>query len=181
MQLLPFAVILAGFSNLAAAHYRFAWFNGGAEYENIRKNTNYNSPIEQLSSNDLRCNAGGLDGSSTGVLNLNAGASLTFKLDTPVYHQGPVQWYLGKAPGDVKSWDGSGANWFKFHAEGPTFSGGQANWPMRDTYTATLPSSIPAGQYLVRIEQLGLHNPGAAPQFYISCAQGMLSPPCDGQ
>lgn len=33
-----------------------------------------------------------------------------------------------------------------------------------------VPSSIPAGGYLVRAEQIGLHVPGA-PQFYVSCGQ----------
>jgi hypothetical protein len=40
-----------------------------------------------------------------------------------------------------------------------------------DSYTYNIPRCIPDGEYLLRIQQLGLHNPGAAPQFYISCAQ----------
>jgi hypothetical protein len=39
------------------------------------------------------------------------------------------------------------------------------------TYSVTIPSQIPAGEYLLRIEQLGIHNPGSPPQFYLSCAQ----------
>lgn len=39
------------------------------------------------------------------------------------------------------------------------------------SYTTTIPRSLPSGDYLLRIEQIALHNPGAAPQFYISCAQ----------
>src|SRR5688572_28226869 len=42
-----------------------------------------------------------------------------------------------------------------------------------ETYTATLPATLPNGEYLIRIEQLGLHNPYPAgtPQFYLECAQ----------
>lgn len=40
-----------------------------------------------------------------------------------------------------------------------------------DAYTSNIPKCIPDGEYLLRIQQLGIHNPGAAPQFYISCAQ----------
>jgi hypothetical protein len=40
----------------------------------------------------------------------------------------------------------------------------------QSTFTFKIPSSIPAGQYLLRIEQIGLHVAGA-PQYYISCAQ----------
>jgi hypothetical protein len=30
---------------------------------------------------------------------------------------------------------------------------------------------LPNGEYLLRIQQLGIHNPGGDPQFYVSCAQ----------
>lgn len=57
---------------------------------------------------------------------------VTFTLDTPVYHQGPIIWYLGKAPAGqtAASWDGSGNNWVKFKQVGPTFSNGASTWPM---------------------------------------------------
>jgi hypothetical protein len=37
---------------------------------------------------------------------------------------------------------------------------------MRDpvSYTSNIPRCIPDGEYLLRIQQLGLHNPGAPPQ-----------------
>lgn len=62
---------------------------------------------------------------------------VTFTLDTPVYHQGPIIWYLGKAPAGqtAASWDGSGANWVKFKQDGPTFSNGASTWPMTGMFT----------------------------------------------
>ena len=41
------------------------------------------------------------------------------------------------------------------------------------SYSFDIPSCVPDGEYLVRIQQLGIHNPWPAgiPQFYISCAQ----------
>jgi hypothetical protein len=44
---------------------------------------------------------------------------------------------------------------------------------MAKEYTFTLPSELPSGEYLLRVEQLGIHNPypGGIPQFYLSCAQ----------
>ena len=42
-------------------------------------------------------------------------------------------------------------------------------------YSITLPSCLPASDYLVRIEQLTIHNPGSTPQFYISRAQVKLT------
>ena len=42
-----------------------------------------------------------------------------------------------------------------------------------ETYTFDIPSCVEDGEYLVRIQQLGIHNPWPAgiPQFYIACAQ----------
>jgi hypothetical protein len=70
----------------------------------------------ELTSNDLRCNVGA-SGSGTDTIAVKAGASVTFTLDTAVYHQGPVSVYMSKAPGSVSSYDGSGG-WFKIWDRG---------------------------------------------------------------
>lgn len=69
---------------------------------------------------------------------------------------------------DASQADGS-ASWFKIKEIGPKFPGG--TWDMSQSYSANIPSCIAAGDYLLRIEQLAIHNPGATPQFYIACAQ----------
>jgi len=87
---------------------------------------------------------------------------------------------MSKAPGSVKDYDGSGG-WFKIKDWGA--NGGA--WAMQATYSFNIPSCVPAGEYLVRIQSLGIHNPWPAgiPQFYISCAQvkvtggGSANPP----
>lgn len=61
MKFLSTAAIAGAFLLEAAnGHYIFERLtaNGaeGAVYQNIRKNTNYNSPVTDLASNDLRCN-----------------------------------------------------------------------------------------------------------------------------
>lgn len=96
---------------------------------------------------------------------------------------------MAKAPGKAVDFDGSGEVWFKILDMGPTFSGGQATWPLSgmlsislgqfqaniplDTYSYHIPTNLPNGDYLLRFEQLGIHNPYPAgtPQFYIECAQ----------
>jgi hypothetical protein len=77
---------------------------------------------------------------------------------------------MSKAPGSANDYDGSG-DWFKILDLGPSFSNGQASWPMRSSYTHNIPKCIANGEYLLRIQSLGIHNPGSTPQFYISCAQ----------
>ncbi|KAK2775510.1 hypothetical protein FQN52_003979 [Onygenales sp. PD_12] len=124
-----------------------------------------------LASNDLRCNVGA-DGASTETVSIAAGSDFTFTADVAVYHQGPVSLYMSKAPGAAAEYDGSG-DWFKIKEIGPTFNGGSATWDLSTTYTGTIPASLPDGDYLLRIEQLAIHNPwpSGIPQFYISCAQ----------
>ncbi|KAK4127011.1 carbohydrate-binding module family 1 protein [Parathielavia appendiculata] len=79
---------------------------------------------------------------------------------------------MSKAPGKASDYDGSGS-WFKIKDWGPDFSSGQATWTLSGSYTAQIPTCIPSGDYLIRIQSLGIHNPWPAgiPQFYISCAQ----------
>lgn len=66
---------------------------GGVEYpvyQYIRPNTNYNSPIIDLTSDDLRCNQGGEMGNGTEIITVQAGASFSFTADVQVYHDGPL-------------------------------------------------------------------------------------------
>jgi len=98
--------------------------------------------------------------------------------------------YMSKAPAKAADYDGSGP-WFKIKEWGPSFTGGQSSWPLSSeshheqgtghsghatdqllaTYTYNIPKCIANGEYLLRIESLGIHNPGSTPQFYVSCAQ----------
>ncbi|SPO07749.1 related to cellulose binding protein CEL1 [Cephalotrichum gorgonifer] len=166
--------VLTALANTVAGHYQFQQFTaGGTKYEPwqyIRRNSNpdwlQNGPVTDLASNDLRCNVGGEVSNGTETLTMTAGESFTFTLDTAVYHQGPVSIYMSKAPGAAADYDGSGP-WFKIYDWGPNGN----NWPLSISYTQNIPKCIPDGEYLLRIQQLGIHNPGAPPQFYISCAQ----------
>jgi len=76
---------------------------------------------------------------------------------------------MAKAPSTAATFDGSGAVWFKILDIGPKFPGG--TWDLRVAYTFNLPKCISNGEYLVRMQQLAIHNPGSTPQFYIGCAQ----------
>ncbi|KAH8591022.1 glycosyl hydrolase family 61-domain-containing protein [Bisporella sp. PMI_857] len=170
-------VALSAVASQASAHYIFQQLKVGSTqgtvYQYIRQNTNYNSPVIDLTSNDLRCNVGGISGASTQTITVKAGDSFTFTSDVAVYHNGPTSIYMAKAPGTAADFDGSGQVWFKIKDIGPDFSSGQAVWDLSSTYTYTIPPSLPSGNYLLRIQQLAIHNPYPAgiPQFYISCAQ----------
>lgn len=96
---------------------------------------------------------------------------------------------------------GTDKTWFKVYEQKPTFENGQLVFPSTSTsrpfplafppelpppttnpnhicaaqqsFEFTLPKSLPSGQYLARVEQIGLHVASSfqGAQFYIGCAQ----------
>ncbi|KAK1227639.1 hypothetical protein PQX77_009352 [Marasmius sp. AFHP31] len=160
------AVLLA---HSASAHYIWTTLiTGSTKSTAAVRQPLSNSPVQDVTSNDIRCNVNPSPASET--VSVAAGSTIGFVLDNTIYHQGPAAIYLGKAPSTAASWDGSGANWFKIAEWGATFNPFQFTDFNANQLTTTIPSSVPAGEYLVRIEQIGLHVAGA-PQWYISCAQ----------
>jgi len=176
------SVLTLGFSALisqASGHYIFERFTHSGTlypvYQYIRPNTNYNSPVTDLTSTDLRCNVGAT-GAATQILTVKAGDAFSITSDVAVYHDGPLSFYMAKVPAGqtAATFDGSGKVWFKIQDVGPTFdSSGTATWTLLQTYTSTLPAGLPSGDYLLRTQQLAIHNPWPAgiPQFYTSCTQ----------
>ncbi|CAI4215007.1 unnamed protein product [Parascedosporium putredinis] len=172
-SVISLAAAFALLASEASAHYIFQQVSiAGTKhgvFEGVRQNSNYNSPVTDLASKDLVCNAGGISGASTLVLDAKVGDEIVFSTDTAVYHQGPISIYVSRAPGSVQDYDGSGG-WRKLFDWGPTLGGnGQSSWPMSDNYKFTLPSCLPDGEYLLRIQSSEFTTLG--PRFYVSCAQ----------
>jgi hypothetical protein len=76
---------------------------------------------------------------------------------------------------DCESFAGTGNVWFKLSSEG-LIDASSFYWASDKliadgkSWTATVPSNIKPGKYLMRLELLALHSAGA-PQFYSSCTQ----------
>ncbi|KAH8599380.1 cellulose-growth-specific protein [Bisporella sp. PMI_857] len=177
-------IAAGGLVEFAAAHYRITSLivNGQktADYLYVRQNTNYNSPVTAVTSDDIRCNTGGLaSGPSTSTAAVTAGSTIGFALDQSIFHPGPLQVYISKSTvADVKNYDGSGG-WAKLASITATFSSGSVNWLASNLaqYTFTLPSSLAPGEYLLRMEHIALHSASTSggAQFYISCGQIKVS------
>ncbi|KAK1497963.1 cellulose-growth-specific protein [Colletotrichum tamarilloi] len=178
-----FIAILTTFvalSELVSAHYRFTSLVVGGvntgEYVHVRRNTNYNSPVTDVLSKDIVCNAGGLSsGPATQIATVAAGSTVGFAMDQAIYHDGPVIVWLSPAAGsNVTTYDGSGP-WAKIWELGAQTGNGQIKFPASNQagFNFQIPSCTPPGEYLLRIEQIGLHSASAkaGAQFYISCAQ----------
>ncbi|KAG8717405.1 hypothetical protein FRC09_014335 [Ceratobasidium sp. 395] len=83
---------------------------------------------------------------------------------------------MAKAPNTATTFDGSGKVWFKVYQVSPVTDGGQSIAFPTDNITSMkfkIPSSIPSGEYLVRVEHIALHLAITyqKAEFYISCAQ----------
>lgn len=72
-------------------------------------------------------------------------------------HLCPVLVYISKAPSTAATYDGSG-QWAKIYQIAPQISSSGINWnDVTDTFNFKLPSSLAAGEYLLRIEHIALH------------------------
>lgn len=128
---------------------------------------------------DIRCNQGSFSSAgSTGVKEVAAGSNVGFKLGVgaTARHPGPAMAYISKAPGSVKEYRGDGP-WIKIWETGVCNTAADittnawCTWD-KDTLTFDLPKDLLNGEYLLRIEHIGLHgaHDGQA-EFYPACAQ----------
>ncbi|KAG6848725.1 hypothetical protein H0H93_014583 [Arthromyces matolae] len=159
---------LFAIAHTASAHYIFNTLIYGTQRSTdaVRLAQN-NSPVQPVTSDNMRCNVNPYP--ATATVNVSAGDAIGLELSAAIFHQGPAAIYLGAAPGDVADWDGSGQAWFKIAEWGPTFNPFTfTNLGLTQLMT-TIPENTPSGQYLVRAEQIGLHNLPA--EYYVGCAQ----------
>ncbi|KAK6070236.1 endoglucanase II (glycosyl hydrolase family 61) [Seiridium cupressi] len=134
-----------------------------------------NSPVTDVTSDDIACNVNGSDVPS-GVTTATAseGDSITVNWDVSS-HPGPITHFLFGPVDDAAQATGIGAGWFKID-ERDYVDGAWANEYVGDNggnYTFSLPTGLQSGDYLLRSEMLALHSSetvGGA-QFYIGCAQ----------
>ncbi|KAG6813914.1 hypothetical protein H0H92_005763 [Tricholoma furcatifolium] len=162
-----FAFAIAG---SVSAHYIFDQLlvNGVVNTTAVRKPQN-NSPIQPINSTYMRCNDH--PGNATGTIGIAAGSSVGFQMSiSDIYHQGPAAMYLGKAPGSVASWNGSGQHWFKIAEWGvATYKPLSFQSLGQVKLVTTIPVNTPPGEYLLRVEHIGLHI--LPPESFVSCAQ----------
>jgi hypothetical protein len=171
------------FASAVSAHYTFPRLviNGqqdASDWTTVRqtKNAQGKEGVLSVNSGDLRCYT---NTNAPNVATVPAGATVYFVSSQQVNHPGPTQYYIAKVPSgqSAKSWDGSGAVWSRLSTTNPTVdSNKQQHWPGENLYRTVdlkIPSSLASGEYLLRVEQIALHQAqqqGGA-QFYIACAQ----------
>ncbi|KAG8694868.1 hypothetical protein FRC09_009539 [Ceratobasidium sp. 395] len=183
MKLFTTLALAATAATQVAAHYRWMslTINGvkTGDWQYVRQSTNNNSPVAGVGGNEITCNVGGRSGGATQTATIAAGSTVTFNMDKAIYHHGVINVYMAKAPGAAVNYDGSGKNWFKISQLSAVTDGGKTiTWPADNltSYTFKIPATLPAGEYLIRIEHIALHNAASSgPEFFISCAQAKIT------
>ncbi|KAK6824769.1 carbohydrate-binding module family 1 protein [Apiospora arundinis] len=170
--------VIASLFAVATAHQNFHqfWVDGVSPgYQAGIRMPPSNSPVTDISSNDIVCNVNGAKVPS-GVATVAAKEGSTIKVQwDQSTHPGPITHMLYGPVDDASQATGIGAGWIKID-EQDYVDGKWANEIMSAvnmTHTFTLPKGLASGEYLLRSEMLALHaaqTVGGA-QFYIGCAQ----------
>jgi hypothetical protein len=135
----PPLVTLSRFTHATVDTFPRLVVNGKAEEKDWSatrqtKNAGSKQGIENPTSSDIRCYS---SSNAANVVTVPAGATMHYLSTQQVNHPGPTQYYLAKVPtgADVKSWDGSGAVWFRFSTTKPSVDAQkQMTWPGQSTF-----------------------------------------------
>ncbi|KAL0957121.1 hypothetical protein HGRIS_003214 [Hohenbuehelia grisea] len=184
-----FGVALAFLPRVFAHGGVLYYSNGGSWYDGFKA---YNSPSGQstiqrpwatynpiVDANDptLACNNDGTNPSGQLTATVAAGSKITAFWNEWPHDTGPMLVYLAKCPGSTCTGVNSNTlSWFKIDHSGllsgtvaaGTWASGQMI-AQNNSWTTTIPSTVPPGAYLIRHETIALHLLPA--QFYPECAQ----------
>ncbi|KAG6902352.1 hypothetical protein C0995_001149 [Termitomyces sp. Mi166 len=121
-----------------------------------------NSPVKSVTSPDMRCNVDPYHATET--VTVSANDTIGFKLSAAIFHQGPAAIYLVERNLPPRQ--------LHRHRPDRTHYYYPRKHPFRTgslIYLDDCHCAYSSPQYLVRAEQIGLHNP--PPEYYIGCAQ----------
>ncbi|OHE91868.1 glycosyl hydrolase family 61 [Colletotrichum orchidophilum] len=178
--------LTASMANMVAGHAIFQqlWVNGVDQASSCVRMPASNSPVQDPTSNDMRCNAN--SAAATSTCGVKAGDTITVEMhqhNTRACseeaiggaHHGPVMVYLSSVA-DAATADGS-SSFFKifesgYFANNNTWGNDLINEGC-GKQNVVIPSDIAPGDYLLRAETIALHAAGSedGAQYYMSCYQ----------
>ncbi|KAI0638640.1 cellulose-growth-specific protein [Trametes polyzona] len=160
------------------------WYQGWAPYNSpvgqttIQRPWSSYNPITDATDAQIACNDDGSSGALQLTATVEAGSAITAYWNQVWPHPyGPMLTYLAQCPGSTCTGvDSNSLKWFKIDEAG-LLSGTIAKgyWgagkmiDQNSSWTTTIPSTVPSGNYLIRFETIALHSLPA--QFYPECAQ----------
>ncbi|GJJ11149.1 hypothetical protein Clacol_005380 [Clathrus columnatus] len=174
--------------NIAGTEYNgFVPYNTPTGQSTIQRQWATYNPITDVDDPNLACNDPGTTTDPQLTATVAAGSTVIAYWNNPWPHTiGPVMVYMANCNGDCTSATPADLDWFKINEAG-LISGtiGTENrhlfdlpgtWGMGElvadnsSWTVTLPSELPNGNYMLRHELLAIHTANQ-PQFYPECAQ----------
>ncbi|KAH7355857.1 glycosyl hydrolase family 61-domain-containing protein [Pyrenochaeta sp. MPI-SDFR-AT-0127] len=178
------------------ATFQDLWVNGKDQQATCARLPTSNSPVTDVTSNNIRCNAN--QGAVASKCVVAAGGTVTIEMHQQNNdrscaneaiggaHHGPVLVYMSKVT-DSTTADGS-SGFFKIFqdtwAKNATGGGGSDDyWGTKDLNSncgkmdVKIPTDLASGDYLLRAEAIALHSAGGlnGAQFYITCFQITVS------
>nr|AFO72233.1 glycoside hydrolase family 61 protein B [Heterobasidion parviporum] len=160
------------------------WYSGFVPYNTptgqstIQREWDTYNPITDPTDASISCNTNGASlGSAQKSATVAAGSSVTAYWNQWPHTIGPVMVYMANCGGDCTTATASSLEWFKINQVGlvsGTLTSG--TWGMgqlvanNNSWTTSIPSSLAAGNYILRHELLAIHTSNQ-PQFYPECAQ----------
>jgi Auxiliary Activity family 9 (formerly GH61) len=152
----------------------FMPYNSAAGQKTIERQWDTFNPIENPMSPFMPCNKPGTPTAETATV--QAGSKVTAFWNQYSHDIGPLVVWMTECAGPCASWNGQGGKWFKIDESG-LLGGtvGKGRWGSGEmikgnlSWTVTIPSSLKAGEYLLRHETIAMHS--TIPQFYPNCAQ----------
>ncbi|THH09771.1 hypothetical protein EW145_g1786 [Phellinidium pouzarii] len=167
------------YENAGAYYHGFTPYNTPTGQSSIQRQWATYNPITTVSDPNLACNDPGTITDPQLTATVAAGSSITAFWNNPWPHTiGPVMVYMANCGGSCSDSTPSSLNWFKIDEAG-LLSGtvGNGYWGMGElvadnsSWTSTIPSELPSGNYMIRHELLAIHSGANQPQFYPECAQ----------
>ncbi|KAF9446924.1 carbohydrate-binding module family 1 protein, partial [Macrolepiota fuliginosa MF-IS2] len=160
------------------------WYSGWKPYNSadgqstIQRPWSTYDPIQDATASTVACNDDGTSGALQLTAQVAAGTSITAYWNQVWPHPyGPMLTYLAQCPGSTCTGvNAATLKWFKIDESG-LLSGtvGNGSWgagqmiAQNNSWTTTIPKTVPSGQYLIRFETIALHSLPA--QIYPECAQ----------
>lgn len=149
------------------------WYQGWAPYNSpvgqttIQRPWSTYNPIQDATDPTIACNDDGTSGALQLTATVKAGSAITAYWNQVWPHAiGPMLTYLAQCPGSTCT--GVNANtlkWFKIDEagllSGTVYDGQWAAGQMiaqNSSWTTTIPSTVPSGNYLIRFETIALHS-----------------------
>lgn len=180
------AAFLAAQNVAAHATFQDLWVDGVDYDSQCARQPTSNSPVTDVTSTDMACNAG--TSAVTSKCPVTAGSTVTVEMHQQPgdrscsneaiggAHYGPVLVYMASVD-DASSAEGDSAAWFKVFQDtwaSNGTSGSDDNWGTKDLNTCCgmmdvkIPEDLAPGDYLLRAEAIALHAAGSegGAQFY---------------